>query len=75
MAVRSALCSFDQGAKNVLGKTTRSNPTESRYEEKRCSWGGWGLGDIAINSWFIAVQDHVAQHYEAVRLGEGGMAV
>lgn len=74
MAVRSALCSFDQGAKNVFGKTTRSNSTESRYEEKRLECSG-GVGDITINSWFIAVQDHVAQHYEAVRLGEGGMAV
>lgn len=72
MAVCFTLCSFDQGAKNVFRKTTCSNSTESRYEEKRLEWR---RGDIAINSWFIAVQDHVAQHCEEVRLGEGELTV
>lgn len=72
MAIHSTLCSFDQGAKNVFRKTVCSNSTESRYEEKQLEWRG---GDIAINSWFIAVQDHAAQHREEVRLGEGGLTV
>lgn len=61
--------------KTSSGRPRVPTPLNHGMKKNGVVGGGWGLGDIAINSRFIAVQDHVAQHYEAVRLGEGGMAV
>ncbi|TTQ55690.1 Tubulin-specific chaperone D [Bagarius yarrelli] len=77
-AVGSKFCSFDQRTKNVFRKTTRSNsPNHNMKNSRGFFFSGVEkeVRRIAINSRFIALQDHVAQQRKEADFGRGKTTV